>query len=409
VKKRLEGFIHMENTYGKNEKFRKSVLESYNLPNSCSDPDYDDLIFLTAEICKVPVAYLSIIEPSRICFKARIGLEPDGISRKNAFTEAILESGKDLLIKTFSDSPEFFQKRKEIYGEEFKFYAGALLRDANGFPLGALNILDTRERDFNENQEKALKVLARQNLKLIEFSKQTEDFQKVQDKLKQKYEELEKFASIVSHDIKSPLANIISLTELLKEENKGKLDEETTQYLNYLVESSYSLRNYVDGILSFYRSEHILEKDYENVDLHKILQQIAKLYEVSDDVVFDYPEPTLLQNVNKAALTQVFLNLVSNGLKYNTKPVRKIRINFKELPRFYFFEVIDNGEGFPEEDASKIFDLFTTLDTTDRDGNPGSGIGLATVNKLVMSMGGTMEVKSTPGEGSSFSFTIQRL
>ena len=391
------------------EKYRKSVLESYNLPNSCTDPDYNDITFLTAEICQVPVAYLSIIEPSRICFKARIGLETEGVSRKNAFTESILESGKDFLIKTFTDSPDFFQNRVENYGTEYKFYAGALLRDSSGFPLGALNILDTQDRDLNENQIKALKALAKQSLKLIEFSKQTDEFQKIQDKLKQKYEELEKFASIVSHDIKSPLANIISLTELLKEENKDKLDEETTQYLNYLVESSYSLRNYVDGILSFYRSEHILEKDYENVDLHQILQQIAKLYEVSDDVIFEYPESTLLQNVNKTALTQVFLNLVSNGLKYNKKPVRRIKINFRELPNYYFFEVIDNGEGFPEEDASKIFELFTTLDTTDREGNPGSGIGLATVNKLVQSMGGTMEVKSTPGEGSSFSFTIQRL
>lgn len=399
----------MENTYASNEKFRKSVLESYNLPNSCTDPDYDDLTFLTAEICQVPVAYLSIIEPSQICFKARIGLDLEGISRENSFTEAILKTNEELLIKTYSESPEFFQERKNVYNEEFKFYAGVLLRDSSGFPLGALNILDTKERDLDENQLKALKALAHQSLKLIEFSKQTDDFQMVQNKLKQKYEELEKFASIVSHDIKSPLANIISLTELLKEENKGKLDEETTQYLNYLVESSYSLRNYVDGILSFYRSEHILEKDYENVDLHQILQQIAKLYEVSDDVIFEYPESTVLHNVNKAALTQVFLNLVSNGLKYNNKPVRKIRINFKELPNHYFFEVVDNGEGFPEENASKIFELFTTLDTTDREGNPGSGIGLATVHKLVKSMGGTMEVKSTPGEGSSFSFTIQRL
>src|SRR5690606_41322021 len=60
--------------YASNEKLRSSVLESYNLPHSCSDPDYDELTFLTATLCKVPVAFISIIEPSNICFKAKYGL-----------------------------------------------------------------------------------------------------------------------------------------------------------------------------------------------------------------------------------------------------------------------------------------------------------------------------------------------
>ncbi len=398
----------MENNYASNEKIRSSVLESYNLPHTCSDPDYNELIFLTATLCQVPVAYIGIIEPTEICFKARFGLESEGVKRIGSFTQYALSSDKDFIAINYKDNPNLFNN-SELGSEGFRFYAAVLLHDPHGYPLGALNILDTKERNLKDIQEKGIKALARQCLKLMEFSKQNNQFQVVQNKLKQKYEELEKFASIVSHDIKSPLANIISLTELLKEENKGKFDEENTQYLNYLVESSYSLRNYVDGILSFYRSEHILEKDFENVDLRQILQQIAQLYEVADDVVLEYPESATLHNVNKAALTQVFLNLVSNGLKYNQKEVRKISINFKEHPDHYYFEVKDNGEGFPEENANKIFELFTTLDTTDREGNPGSGIGLATVQKLVKSMGGKINVKSTPGEGSTFSFTIRRV
>lgn len=399
----------MEKNYSSNENIRAFVLESYNLSNFCIDPEYEELTFLTATIFKVPVAYLSIIEPSRICFKAKHGLDLEKIERKNSFSQLALSSGKDLFSIRYQDGPEIFQKARELYKEEYKFYCGVLLKDPNGYPLGALNILDKEERILEDSQKQVLRALANQSMKLIEFSKQKHQFQIIQQKLKQKYEELEKFASLVSHDIKSPLANIISLTELLKEENKGKLNEETTQYLNYLVESSYALRNYVDGILSFYRSEHILEKDYENVDLHQLLQGIAKLYEVSDDVIIIYPEDVVLKNVNKAALTQVFLNLISNGLKYNQKEIREVQVSFEEQESYYFFEVRDNGEGFPEENSARIFELFTTLDITDREGNPGSGIGLATVKKLVQSMGGNIKVKSTPGVGSTFSFTIQRL
>jgi signal transduction histidine kinase len=400
----------MENHYASNENIRATVLKDYNIDTtSTPDDNLDQIAFLTSVVCKTPVAYISIIEPADICLKSRYGIVIDKVPRENSFTEVALKSSEDFFAATYSGNEELFDAAQKIYNNKYKFYAAVMLRDAQGYPLGALNVLDVEERQLEEVQVKGLKALANQTMKLLEFGKQDQQFQFVQNKLRQKYRELEKFASLVSHDLKSPLANIISLTELLKEENKDKFDEETTQYLDYLAESSYSLRNYVDGILSFYRSEHILEKDYENVDLHQLLEGIAKLYDVTDDVIIKYPETAVLHHVNKAALTQIFLNLISNGLKYNKKPVRKINIDFKEEEYFYRFWVKDNGEGFPEEEATRIFDLFTTLDTMDRQGNPGSGIGLATVKKLVTSLGGKIEVSSTPGEGSTFSFSIQRI
>ncbi|MGB7842093.1 MAG: ATP-binding protein, partial [Salinimicrobium sp.] len=85
-----------------------------------------------------------------------------------------------------------------------------------------------------------------------------------------------------------------------------------------------------------------------------------------------------------------------------------VEINFKEDENFYFFEVKDNGNGIPKESYDKIFDLFTTLDEDDRHGNPGSGIGLATVKKLLHHMGGDIEIESEPGRGSNFKFKIKR-
>lgn len=398
-----------KSNYASNENIRSLVLDNYNIITDSPDPDYDQIVFLAAIFCEVPVAYLSIIEPESICFKATYGLTLDKLKRKKTFTQALLESGKDTVTLNYSSNNQIFDDNAGRYGKDFKFYSAILLKDPQGYPLGALNILDVKEKNLDEIKIKAFKALANQSIKLLDYGKQKHQFLRIQNMLKRKYVELEKFTSLVSHDIKSPLANIISLTELLKEENKGKFDEETTQYLNYLVESSYSLRNYVDGILSFYRSERILEKDYENVDLHEILKGIANLYDVTDDVIIKYPKSAVLHHVNKAALTQVFLNLISNGLKYNMKPVRKIWITYEEQEKFYRFDVEDNGEGFPQEEASIIFDLFTTLETTDRQGNSGSGIGLATVKKLVTNMGGSIWVNSVSGEGSTFSFTIKRL
>lgn len=392
-----------------NEKLRLAALKEYNILNSGPDEDYDNLTFLAAAVCEVPVAQISIIDKNRIWTKSIYGVQVSDLERANSICDQVIHQEEPFISLNKSDNPEIFSKTKEKYGLDFEFYAGVPLHNPQGHAIATFCVFDTKERHLTPQQIKALKALARQTMNLFEFRKQKNKLYEVQKQLKQKYKELERFASLVSHDLKSPLANIISLSELLKDENKGKFDEETEQYLEFLVESSYSLRNYIDGILSFYRSDHVLEKDYVNVDLHKLLKGIVDLYQVSDDIQITYPDDVMLHNVNKAALTQVFLNLISNALKYNTKEIRKVDVGFSKNEEYYFFEVKDNGQGIPKEKFREIFDLFTTLDTADREGNTGSGIGLATVKKLIESMGGTISLDSEPGEGSNFKFRIKRI
>jgi len=392
-----------------NEKLRRDALKEYNLLNSGPDEDYDNLTFLAATICRVPVVKISIVDEQRIWNKSVYGAKIEEIDRENSFCDRAIHSEKSLFTLNRSENPEIFRKAKGIYDREFSFYAGVPLFNPQGHAIAVFCIFDTEERQLSEEQNQSLSALAQQTLKLFEFRKQKIKLYEVQTKLKEKYRELEKFASLVSHDLKSPLANIISLSELLKDENKGKFNEDTEQYLEFLVESSYSLRNYIDGILSFYRSDHVMEKDYTNVDLRKMLKGIIDLYQVANDIQITYPDDVMLHNVNKAALTQVFMNLVSNSLKYNDKDLRKVDITFSKNELFYTFEVKDNGKGIPKEKFKNIFELFTTLETADREGNLGSGIGLATVKKLIESMGGSISLESEPDKGSNFKFHIKRL
>ncbi len=392
-----------------NEKLRRRALKEYNILNTGPDEDYDNLTFLAASISNSPVAKISIVDNKRIWNKAVFGAEIEEISRKNSFCDWAIHGDEPVSILKRSTHPEIFEAAKGIYDREFSFYAGIPLHNPQGHAIAVFCVLDTKEKDLTNDQLKGLFALANQTMNLFEFRKQKLKLFHVQSKLKEKYQELERFASLVSHDLKSPLANIISLSELLKDENEGKFDEETEQYLKFLVESSYSLRNYIDGILSFYRSDHVMEKDYTNVDLRKLLKGIIDLYQVSDDIEISYPDDIMLHNVNKAALTQVFMNLISNALKYNDKDIRKVKITFSKNEEFYIFEVKDNGKGIPKDKYEEIFNIFTTLDTVDREGSLGSGIGLATVKKLVESMNGSISLESEIGEGSNFKFQIKRL
>ncbi|WP_372917023.1 ATP-binding protein [Salegentibacter sp.] len=392
-----------------NEKLRRAALAQYAIFKSGPDKDYDQLTFLAAEICEVPVAKINIIGKEEVWNKSVYGTKVYSVPRNNSFCEESINSGKEILILNKPQNPKIFARAEGIYDKDYQFFAGVPLFNKQGYAIAVFSVFDTRPRELKPNQIESLKALANQSMKLFEARRQTIKLHHVQRSLKQKYRELEKFASLVSHDIKSPLANIISLTELLKAENENKFNEETKEYLNFLVDSSYSLRNYVDGILSFYRSDHILEKDYEDVDLRELLKGVVDLYAISEDIVIHYPKEGKLHNVNKAALTQVFMNLISNSLKYNKKDLRKVEFRFRESDRYYHFEVEDNGDGIPPEKIEKAFELFTTLEVNDRYGNPGTGIGLATVKKHIENMQGKIEVESTPGKGSNFKFRIKRL
>ncbi|MGA8853996.1 MAG: GAF domain-containing sensor histidine kinase [Christiangramia sp.] len=391
-----------------NEKLRRAALEEYNILNSGPDVDYDNLTFLAATICDVPVAKISIVDHKRIWNKSVYGADIEEIDRTNSFDDKAIREDETILILNRSENSEVFEKARGLYDQEFSFYAGIPLHNPQGHTIAVFCVFDVKERTLTNRQIVGLHALASQTMNLFEFRKQKQKLYQVQNKLKEKYQELEKFTSLVSHDLKSPLANIISLSELLKDENKGKFSPDSEQYLDFLVESSYSLRNYIDGILSFYRSDHVMEKDYTNVDLKILLKGIIDLYQVSEDIEITYPDDVMLHNVNKSALTQVFMNLISNALKYNDKPLRKVNIKFSKTEEYYFFEVKDNGKGIPKEKFNDIFNLFTTLETADREGNLGSGIGLATVKKLIESMGGSIELESELGDGCNFKFYIKR-
>lgn len=380
-----------------------SVPEEFEILRNAPEKDYRDILFLATQICKTKAAAICIVENGRPWCKTSVGISSDDITKAEALWKIPLQDQKLLKVKSLQADDRFVGD----FGG-YSFYAGVPLVTNSGENLGVLMLFDPQEKDLDSQQEYALQILAGQVLNLVTFRKQKNEYARIQENLQQRYSDLEKFASVVSHDIKSPLANIISLTELLKEENAENFDEATKQYIDYLSQASHSLRNYVDGLLVFYRSEKILEKEEEDVNLKSFFEKLVSLYKVEPDVEIIYPHHGHLKKVNKHALTQIFMNLISNALKYNSKEKRLVEISFNADESFYYFEVKDNGNGIPEEDFEKIFELFTTLDHDDRHGNPGSGIGLATVKKMLHHMGGDISISSTPGKGSNFKLKIKR-
>lgn len=388
---------HLQIQNGENR--QNPALEEFHILRTSSDKEFSELLFLCAQSVEATVAALIVIENGKSWVKASYGAPPEEVRNEVELWKRILEQDGIII---------FNQKELMELGRDYSGFIGLPLATTSEEKLGIIAIFDPKVTEITPAQKRCLKILKDQILNVVVFKKQNNQYQRIQKDLEQRYQDLEKFASVVSHDIKSPLANIISLVELLKEEIGENFNEETRQYIEFLSQASHSLRSYVDGLLVFYRSERILEKEGEDVELKAFFDNLTNLYTVDPQVEIIYPLSGRLKNVNKAALTQIFMNLISNALKYNDKEKRRVEIKFKPIAAFYEFQVIDNGNGIPAAHFNKIFELFTTLDLNDRDGNPGSGIGLATVKKMLIHMGGDIKIESEPGTGSNFRFQIKR-
>ena len=391
-----------------NEKERQAEVNKYKFLNDLSQESYDNITTLLATICEVPIALISIIDNNRNTFKSNYGLQLEENTRDLSFCGHTINASNDIMIINDSRLDNRFYDNPFVLNGLAVFYAGVSLVTKDGFKIGTLCVFDNKPRKLNDNQILSLKILAKQTIILFQKEFQNKSLNKLQLNLKDRNSDLEKFAAVVSHDLKSPLANIISLTNLLENENKNKLNEESLQYLKYLKSSSFSLRNYIDGILDFYKSESLTINKNESINLKELIEEIKIMLQVDANIEFLYQLENETVMCNKAALQQILLNLISNGLRYNNKEHRKLTITFFESEFYLNFKIADNGNGILPENYDKVFELFHILTSEDRDEEKGSGIGLASVKKVVENLGGTITLTSKINVGSEFTFTVKK-
>ena len=392
-----------------NEKARQKAVEKYKLLDTYPEESYDNITSIIGYITESPVSLITLLDNDRNFFKSKRGLEFSESPRGVSFCgHAILSEAEITIIKD-ARLDERFYNNPLVTEHNAVFYAGVPLINPEGYRLGTLCVFDTNPRELKDAQINALKTMAKQVVILFEKHFQNSQLLELQDDLKRRNSNLKKFTDIVSHDIKSPLANIIALTDLLAEENKDSLNDNSKQYIEYLKSSSFALKNYVDGLYSFYENDTILKRKKEPILFSELMEIVQTMTQRFDEKIeFNYSSESKNITINKSALLQIFLNLVTNAIKYNNKPEIRIDINCTETNDHYQFMVKDNGNGIPEKNLSTIFDIFSVVGEKDRYGNTGSGVGLATVKKLVNNQDGEITLVSQESMGSTFYFTIAK-
>ena len=218
--------------------------------------------------------------------------------------------------------------------------------------------------------------------------------------------ELETFAYMFSHDMKTPLVGIEGISRLLGEKYSASLDEKGRHYLAVLQSTARHLQELVGDLLRFFRLGH-KGVEYAPVGVAALVQEVfQELQALSGEraIRMDLREVPDAYS-DKVMLREIFFNLMDNSIKYSkSRPVTVIEVGGRVEGEETLYYVRDNGIGFPTEEADRIFEIFERLHSSDE--FEGTGIGLAIVQRLVQRLGGRVWAEGRPGEGAVFHFTV---
>ncbi|MFL9482273.1 sensor histidine kinase [Chitinophagaceae bacterium LWZ2-11] len=214
--------------------------------------------------------------------------------------------------------------------------------------------------------------------------------------------QLEKFVFIVSHDLKSPLASIIMMLDMLQKDERIANNSDTLGNVAMLSSAAEHLSGMIASILDYSRQSHH-RQTIEEVSTYELTNQIVLLLFPPKHIQIKVAPDMPVIKTNKLKLQQVFQNLISNAIKYNDKEDGLIEIGAKDTGTWHEFYVKDNGPGISAKDKERVFKLFQVTDNKSfKDSS--TGIGLNLLKFLVAEQGGRVWVNSEPGLGSSFHF-----
>jgi signal transduction histidine kinase/DNA-binding response OmpR family regulator len=220
-----------------------------------------------------------------------------------------------------------------------------------------------------------------------------------------------RFLSNMSHEFRTPVNAILALSHLLLEHTDGELNSEQTKQVNYIRKSAEDLLELVNDLLDLAKIEAgkvtVKVTEFEVANLFSALRGMLRPLLVSNvNLVFEEPSGVPLMMTDEGKVSQILRNFISNAIKFTERGEVRVAATPSADRRTVTFSVADTGIGIAKEDQSRIFEEFSQVDHPIQQQVKGTGLGLPLCRKLAHLLGGSVEVSSRPGEGSTFVATI---
>lgn len=295
--------------------------------------------------------------------------------------------------------------------DKFKFRGQMFYDDLNdqlcflGSPLvqslDDLKSVNLRLTDFalHDNISQFLFALQMQLSSLKDSKNIADKLEKSNNQLRQINNELQDFAHILSHDLKSPLRGISSLVHFIEEDINNNNMEDLATHIETIKGRVNRMEKLIEGIMDFTKIG-MLDSKNELIDLNDLVNAIFKETITDENIVLNIKTKLPIIFNIRVLFVQLFSNLISNSIKYNDKKQGLILVGYKELKGFHKFSIKDNGPGIEKKYHKKIFQAFQTLNS--KDVIESTGLGLSIVKKIMTSLEGSIWVKSKMNEGTTF-------
>lgn len=272
--------------------------------------------------------------------------------------------------------------------------------------LGVVQVIADQKRHPQEEDVELLELLAHELGLAIQQKNLIRQLERSSLDLRRANQELDSFIYTASHDLSEPLRSISNFSHFVLEDYADRLDAEGQDYLRRVNAGAGRMKRLLDDLLRLSRfGRHQVRS--ERLSLQEIVRDVqesldASLRERQAEIIVHGTLPEIY--ADRTSITEVFANLISNGIKFNQNPNPRVEIGASRRDGTVEYYVKDNGIGISPEHHERIFGLFTRLGSDKQ--YPGTGAGLAIVKKIVETQGGRIRVESSPGTGSTFYFTL---
>ena len=371
-------------------------------------------------VCDAPISLVSLIDADRQWFKARVGLDPKQTDRDISFCAHAILHGELFIVPDATKDERFFDNPLVTGDPDIRFYAGVPLRSPRGGNMGTLCVLDRKPREMPEDKRKALIVLGKQVVKLMELRRMNADLKTLtlqentqRQKLEEVSERQKKMISILAHDIRSPLSSLKSLLQLLPEQDQAEESRSLSAPLlkmagNQVDDTLSLLDNIVDWATlqlsgSISRQSDFILRDIVSQTLTELqIQSSLKGLTLINSVA---PAIRLVADENKVRF--ILRNLLTNAIKFTRSGTVSVKAALTET--HVRFMVEDTGIGIPLPILEQLFQDGKKATRKGTQNEAGSGLGLSLVREFVAQMQGTVTVGSEVDKGTSITIELPRL
>lgn len=272
--------------------------------------------------------------------------------------------------------------------------------------IGVLEVVNKINGNFDVDDQSLVETIASSAAIAIDNAQLVDTLRQHTKELQVRNEELDAFAHTVAHDLKSPLGPLLGLTEILESSYHTMTTDEIQQSLYYIRRSGRKMYNIIDSLLLLAQIR-AADVQVEPIEMGAI---VAEAQHRMEHMIEDYDARIIVPESWPASLgygpwlEEVWVNYISNGMKYGGEPPRLELGAAKKSNGWVHFWVKDNGNGLTQEEQKQLFIPFTQLRNISTQGH---GLGLSIVQRIVNKLGGQVAVESAgEGQGCTFSFTL---